>query len=136
MQNYSHGVSVGAPQWDKGKDLVTEPRPWDVSSSLLGWKNPSCIYWGEGSGGEDQMRGFPPSRKGLESEETRGAPVFQVRPTKATQLRLPLGNTEALQNFHRARRAKLKWGTGRETANQETPPWQGERETTGKKKKW
>lgn len=61
--NYSRGVSIEAPQWDKGKDLVTQPRPWDVSLPLFGWKNPSCIYWGEGSRGEDETEGFPPSRR-------------------------------------------------------------------------
>lgn len=40
-----------------------------------GWKNPSGIYWGEGNGGEDKTKGFPPSRKGPEIEETQGAPV-------------------------------------------------------------
>lgn len=135
--NYSHSISIEAPLWDKGKDLVREPQAWDVSSSLLGWKNPSCNYRGERNGGDDKIKGVPPSRKGLGSKEMQGAPIFQVHPTRATQLHLPFGNTEAFQNFYKAGGEKLKWGTGREITNQETPPWQEGIEATKKKgEKW
>lgn len=132
--NYSHSISIEAPLWDKGKDLVREPQAWDVSSSLLGWKNPSCNYRGERNGGDDKIKGVPPSRKGLGSKEMQGAPIFQVHPTRATQLHSPFGNTEAFQNFYKAGGEKLKWGTGREITNQETPPWQEGIEATKKKR--
>lgn len=44
--------------------------------------------------------------KGLESKEIQGASALQVHPTRATQLHLPCGNSEAFQNFCRARGAK------------------------------
>lgn len=63
----------------------------------------------------------------------QGVSIFQVYPSRESWLHLPFGNTEAFPNFYSTRGVKLKWGTGRENANQEIQ--QEGTETTKRKKK-
>lgn len=123
--NYSHGVSIKASLWSKGKDLVTlgmSPHLWLDGKTLL------VFFWGEVNGGVNKKKHFLyPER--AEEWGMQGVSIFQVHPTRESWSHLPFGNTEASPNIYSTRGVKLKWGMGREIANQEIQ--QERTETTG-----